>query len=133
MRWLNGVSISVVVLLFACGGADTKTEPDVLPADSGPEVIDAGEPDVGTDDVPDTNPTDIKPPPDLPGEDVVAPPKSSYTLTMGDWSISPGMETTRCITKRLSNTEPIVRVIAESASPQEATKLCDEAEELLRG
>ncbi|MEE2658160.1 MAG: phosphoglucosamine mutase [Candidatus Latescibacterota bacterium] len=34
---------------------------------------------------------------------------------------------------RASNTEPIVRVIAESASPQEATKLCDEAEELLRG
>ena len=33
---------------------------------------------------------------------------------------------------RTSNTEPVVRVIAESASADEAAALCDEAEELLR-
>ena len=34
---------------------------------------------------------------------------------------------------RASNTEPVVRIIAESATPAEASALCDEAEELLIG
>ncbi|MBM3279226.1 MAG: phosphoglucosamine mutase [Candidatus Handelsmanbacteria bacterium] len=34
---------------------------------------------------------------------------------------------------RASNTEPIVRIIAESTTPAEAAALCDEAEELLKG
>mgnify|MGYP001095702764 CR=1 FL=1 len=34
---------------------------------------------------------------------------------------------------RLSNTEPIARIIAEAATAEEASRLCDEAEELLRG
>ena len=32
---------------------------------------------------------------------------------------------------RPSNTEPVVRIIAESASPEEAKKLCDESQDLL--
>ena len=34
---------------------------------------------------------------------------------------------------RASNTEPVVRVMAESADPEEAARLCDEAERLLTG
>jgi phosphomannomutase len=34
---------------------------------------------------------------------------------------------------RASNTEPVVRIIAESATSTEAAALCDEAEELLKG
>ena len=34
---------------------------------------------------------------------------------------------------RASNTEPVVRVMAESADPEEAARLCDEAEGLLAG
>jgi phosphomannomutase len=34
---------------------------------------------------------------------------------------------------RASNTEPIVRIIAESTTPMEAAALCEEAEELLKG
>jgi phosphomannomutase len=34
---------------------------------------------------------------------------------------------------RASNTEPIVRIIAESTSPEEASALCDETEALLLG
>ena len=33
---------------------------------------------------------------------------------------------------RLSNTEPIARIIAEATTAEEASGLCDEAEELLR-
>ncbi|NUN16523.1 MAG: hypothetical protein HUU55_23095 [Myxococcales bacterium] len=86
---------------------DTQTvTPDVQdPTDSGNTKPDSG-PDVVTAD-------DIATPQDTadPGEpDLSGPPPQlvdTYSLSIGDWTMAPGKETTKCVIKKLDNKDEI--------------------------
>ncbi len=43
----------------------------------------------------------------VPIADTSPPPGTTHTLSIGDWTLSPGQETTRCVEKRLDNADPI--------------------------
>lgn len=63
------------------------------------DEADDGAPDVEAD-------TATAPPETQPVADA-APATESYTTWIGDWTMRPGEETTRCVHKRLDNDEPI--------------------------
>lgn len=75
------------------------------PTDSGLTEIDAGPDTTIADDI--TTPEDTQQPPE---PDMSGPPPQlleTYSLSIGDWTMAPGKEITKCVVKKLNNQDEI--------------------------
>ena len=127
--WKN-LALIVTGLIFVCSSVACEESQDSSQPDAGSSVAQVPgeddelassdvvfvEPDSGTGTaVPDAGATareEDTPGADqdvvLPGQPTEAPPvKASYTTFIGDWTMAPGKETTRCVVKRLDNEEEV--------------------------
>lgn len=83
------------------------SDPGTPPGDPGTPPSDPGTPpsDPGTPPAdPGTPPVDVTQ--DI-GQDLPKPGKAIYSTFLGDWSMKPGAETTKCVVKRLDNEMPL--------------------------
>jgi hypothetical protein len=96
-------------------GQDTQTTPDdgTPPADTSPP------------------PPDTNPPPDT----TPPPPAETYEMKIGDWTVKPGKEGTKCMVKRLDNETAIwvtqIRTVLAKGSHHLIVYHSDETEEQL--
>ena len=102
MRKRTTVLFLIVVLTMGCNATDENSSPS----------NDAPSPDVPSTTDSATPPIDEgRPPQDegSPPEDTGPPPpiKETYNTFVGDWTMTPGQEVTKCVRKRLGNVDPI--------------------------
>ena len=93
--------------LLACASPDAA-EPDAGTDVSASDQVVAEQLDALSTSDTDAGAADIQPPPDGP----------SFATFIGDWTMQPGSETTRCVIKKLTNDKPIrVSAIQTALSP----------------
>ena len=115
MRSTLVLALTCAVGTLAMSGCLDDEPTTTVVADNGAEVAtsdtpggDASAPDVATSET--TDPTDVPPAIDvIDDSEPTGPPPIIETATtfIGDWTMQPGKETTKCVVKRLGNPDPL--------------------------